>query len=337
MPVLKQMDLDAFAAARWPEWKRLSELARSRSLSGAESDELVTRYQAGATDLSDLRTTFGETNETDRLSVDLSAARRRLTGTGANTLAVMLRFFGRQLPASLYRIRWWTLGAAGFTIVVAALTYAWVLQTPGLLAQMGTEAQLQQYAEDDFVNYYSEFSETSFGARVFTNNAWIAAQCIAFGVSGLWVPMVLLQNAVGLGQAAAVLAAFDHLDTFFLWIAPHGLLELTMIFVAAAAGFRIFWAWVVPGARTRLQALAEEGRRLFVVAIGTTIFLFVSGFIEGFVTRQDWPWAVKIGIGVIAFGLFCAYAYWLGRRAWLAGETGDLVRFEAGSTRIAVD
>lgn len=314
------MDLDAFGAARWQEWERLGQLARRRGLTGAEADELIARYQAGATDLSELASTIGESTEADHLSVQLSAARRRFTGTGANTWALLVRFFVSQLPAALYRLRWWTLGAAVLTVVVAALAYAWVLLTPGVLSALGTEAQLQQYAEEDFVNYYSEFSETSFGARVFTNNAWLAAQAIAFGVTGLWVPYLLLQNAFALGQSAAVLASFGHLDVFFLWIAPHGLLELTMIFVAAAAGQRVFWAWVVPGARTRLQALAQEGRRLFIVAIGTTLFLLVSGLIEGFVTRQDWPWAVKIGIGVVAFGVFCAYAYWLGRRAWLAGS-----------------
>ena len=331
------MDLDAYATAKRGEWDRLAQLAKAGPASGAESDELIARFQAGATDLSALRTAYGESRESDYLSVGLSRARLRFTGAASNVVDVAVRFFTSQLPASLYRLRWWTLAAALFTIVVAALTYLWVMSTPAVLSHFGTEAQLQQYAEEDFVNYYSEFSESAFAARVFTNNAWIAAQCIAFGITGLWVPYVLLANAVGLGQAAAVLASFGHLDVFFLWIAPHGLLELTMVFVAGAAGFRLFWAWVAPGARTRARALAEEGRRTFIVAIGTTIFLFISGMVEGFVTRQDWPWVLKIGIGVLAFGLYCVYAFWLGRRAALAGETGDLVAFEAGATTISAD
>lgn len=331
------MDLDAYSAAKRPEWDRLRQLARQGPGSGAEADELISRYQAGATDLSALRTSYGETREADYLSVGLSRARLRFGGTAANIVDVVGRFFALQLPAALYRIRWWTLGAALFTIVVSVLTYAWVMSTPSVLAYFGTESQLSQYANEDFIDYYSEFSESAFAAQVFTNNAWIAAQCIAFGISGIWVPVVLMQNALGLGQSAAVLASFGHLDVFFLWIAPHGLLELTSVFVAAAAGFKLFWAWVQPGARSRGRAVAEEGRRTFIVAIGTTMFLFISGMIEGFVTRQDWPWVVKIGIGVLAFALYCAYAFWLGRRAALAGETGDLVRFERGATTVTAD
>lgn len=337
MPALDQMDLDAYTIAHGDEWNRLGELARSRHRSGRESDELLARYQSGASDLSALRTVYGETRQADLLSVRLSQARFRFTGERRNLALVLGEFFGAQLPAALYRIRWLTLGAALFTFAVAALTALWVLTTPGLMGSLGTESELTQYAKGSFIDYYSEYPEASFAARVFTNNAWIAAQCIAFGALGIVVPGVLMQNAVGLGMSFAVIAEHDSPATFFLWIAPHGQLELTMVFVAAAAGLRLFWAIVVPGARTRLQSLAVEGRSLFTVAIGTTIFLFVSGLIEGFVTRQDWPWPVKIGIGTLALAGFCVYAYVLGRRAYRQGATGDLDEFDAGARVVMSD
>jgi uncharacterized membrane protein SpoIIM required for sporulation len=109
---------------------------------------------------------------------------------------------------------------------------------------------------------------------------------------------------------------------------------LYAIFVAGAAGLRIFWSWVAPGARTRGQALAEDGRALMTVAVGLALALLVSGVIEGFVTRQDWPWPIKIGIGTVALAAFLAYQWILGRRAALAGETGDLAAFEAGARRL---
>ena len=55
---------------------------------------------------------------------------------------------------------------------------------------------------------------------------------------------------------------------FFGLILPHGLLELTAVFVAAGVGLRLFWAWVAPGPRTRAPALAQEGRAAAAVAIG---------------------------------------------------------------------
>ena len=202
---------------------------------------------------------------------------------------------------------------------------------PALVASMGSRAQLEQYAENEFTDYYSENPAAVFAGTVWTNNAWIAAQCVLFGVTGIWPLMVLVQNAMGVGTAAAVMAAFDRADVFVLYILPHGLLELTSIFVAGAAGLQIFWAWVAPGPRTRGEALAAAGRSLATIAIGLVIALGVSGLIEGFVTAQPWPWPLKIGIGAAALGLFLAYMLVVGRRARRLGETGDLTEYEAGT------
>ena len=51
---------------------------------------------------------------------------------------------------------------------------------------------------------------------------------------------------------------------------------------AGAAGLRIFWAWVAPGRRPRLDAVAAEGRALVTVAGGLILVLAVSGVVEAF-------------------------------------------------------
>jgi hypothetical protein len=112
------------------------------------------------------------------------------------------------------------------------------------------------------------------------------------------------------------------------------LLELTCIFVAGAAGLHIFWAWVAPGARSRGEALAQEGRSLATVAIGLVLALALSGVVEGFVTPQPWPWPVKIGLGALALGVFLFYMLVVGHRAHRRGETGDLTEYEAGTPRL---
>ena len=328
------MDLDAFSAAHRDEWERLAQLGRQRRFSGAEADELVERYQSGIAQLSAIKTTAGRSSQGDRLSLYLSRARLRFTGAGSNVLSRLPAFFILQLPAALYRVRWVTIAIAFATIAIGFATALWFTQNPQLLELVGTSSERQRYAEEEFVGYYSNDPSSSFAGQVWTNNAFIAAQCVAFGITGLWVPNVIVQNAMGIGQSAAVLNEFGRLGDFFLYIAPHGQLELYCVFVAAAAGLMIFWAWVAPGARTRGQALADDGRALFTVAIGLIFGLLVSGVIEGFVTRQDWPWVIKIGIGTLALAGFVAYQWMLGGRAFRAGETGDLGEFEAGARRI---
>lgn len=325
------MDLDALTAARREEWARLDELSRTRRLTGAEVDELVVRYRAASADLADAKTSAGRSIQSDHVSTMLGRARLRLTGAPENVMRQIPRFFALQLPAALYRVRWTTLAIAAGFVVVATVVALWISGDPALVASLGSQAQLERYAEDEFTEYYSENPAAVFAGTVWTNNAWIAAQCVLFGITGVWPVMVLVQNAVGVGTAAAVMLAFGRGDVFLLYILPHGLLELTCIFVAGAAGLHIFWAWVAPGRRARGESLAAAGRSLATIAIGLIIALGVSGLIEGFVTAQPWPWPLKIGIGAAALALFLVYVLVVGRRAHRRGETGDLTEYEAGT------
>jgi uncharacterized membrane protein SpoIIM required for sporulation len=328
------MDLDAYSAAHGAEWDRLARLGETRALDGAAADELIEHYQAGATHLSVIKTTVGESPQGDRLSLALSRARLRFTGTPGNPLQQVGLFFVHSLPAAFYRVRWVTLAV---TLVVALLFlvfFTWYSSDPRLIATLGSPAELRAYAEQDFVGYYDANSEAGFTGQVWTNNAWLAAQCIMFGIFGIWTPVVLIQTGTSLGTSAAVMNEYGQLDHFFLYISPHGQLELYSVFVAGAAGLMIFWSWIAPGARTRRQALAQDGRAFFTLVIGLTLTLLISGVIEGFVTRQDWPWPIKIGIGTIALLVVLFYQWVIGRRAFRAGVTGDLSEFDAGARQI---
>ncbi len=319
--------------ARRGEWERLDELSRGR-LDGDGVDELIVRYRAASADLAELKTSVGDSPQGAYVSSILARARMRLTGTSDNILAQIGRFFTDQLPAAFYRLRWTTLVVAVVFIAITAGIAAWISSDPALVATLGPAGLLEQYAEEDFTTYYTENPAAVFAGMVWTNNAWIAAQCVLFGVTGIWPLYVIAQNAVSLGVSGAVMAAHDRLDVMVLYILPHGLLEMTSIFVAAAAGLHIFWAWVAPGHRSRATALAQEGRSLATVAIGLVFALFLSGLVEGFVTGWSLPWPIKIGIGAAALGVFLVYMLLVGRRAYQRGERGDLLEYEAGTPRL---
>ncbi|MDQ1127911.1 stage II sporulation protein M [Microbacterium sp. SORGH_AS_0888] len=328
------MDPDALVAAHRREWERLDALVRARRRSGADVDELVSRYRAATADLADIKTTVGRSAVGDRLSLTLSRARLVLTRAPRNPLRGVPAFFLRQLPAALYRIRWTTLAVAVAFVSIAALVGVWIAADPATVAALGDRADLRAYADEQFVSYYSENPAAVFAGTVWTNNAWVAAQCVAFGITGVWPVYIVVQNAVNLGAAAAIMTEFDRLDVFFAFILPHGLLELTCVFVAAAAGLHVFWAWIAPGRRGRGEALAAAGRSLGTVAVGLVFALALSGIVEAFVTPQPWPWGVKLALGAAALGVLLGYMLILGRRAFREGETGDLEEDEAGTPRL---
>ena len=54
------------------------------------------------------------------------------------------------------------------------------------------------------------------------------------------------------------------------------------------------------------------------------VVLLVSGIIEAFVTPSGLPTWARVAIGVLAEILFFGYVYGPGRKAFRAGETGDV-------------
>jgi uncharacterized membrane protein SpoIIM required for sporulation len=324
------VDLDAFVAVHGPEWDRLDALSRRRRLSGEEADELVRRYQRAATHLSVVRSASPDPAVAARLSATVAVARAAVAGGPEPLGRELARFVTVSFPAAVYRARWAAVGAAAFTVVIAALAAWWVLADPRVEAAMGTPEEIRKLVESDFAGYYREYAAQSFALHVWTNNAWITALCIAGGITGVLPVYMLFQNALNVGVIGGLMATHDRLPLFFGLILPHGLLELTAVFVAAGAGLRLFWTWVVPGALPRGRAVAREGRSMITIALGLVGVLLVSGVIEAFVTPSTLPTWARIGIGLLAWLGFVGYAGWFGRRAALAGETGDLAPELAG-------
>jgi len=111
---------------------------------------------------------------------------------------------------------------------------------------------------------------------------------------------------------------------FFTLILPHGMLELSAVFLAAAAGLRMGWAVIDPGPRRRVQALAEEGRATVTIVLGLIVVLATSGAIEAFVTPSALPSWARIGIGAVAEAGFLTYVIVAGRRARRLGLSVDM-------------
>lgn len=324
------MDTDAFRALHEPDWARLRTLVRRRSLSGHEVDELTRLYQSAAGDLAALQSQAPDPVLVSQLSSRVAEARTRIAAGPGLSVSDALDFLRFDLPAAFYRVRWWTLVVAALFVVIALARATWVVSSPAAQAVLGTPNQLQNYAQQAFEAYYSNYPAPHFAAQVWTNNAWIAAQAVAGGVTGIWPAYLLLTNAAAVGEAGAIMHLYGDLGVFFGLILPHGLLELTAIFVAIGAGLRLFWAVAVPGRRSRQVALAEEGRVLIMVALGLVGVFAVAGVIEATLTPSQLPGEVKIMIGALALAAFAAYALVLGRRVTRQGITGDLPEHRAG-------
>lgn len=319
------MDLDAFVAEHDGEWRRLDQLAaRRRRLSTAEADELVALYQRAATHLSAVRSRSPDPALVARLSRLVLAGRGAVTGGARFRWRDIGHFFTAGFPLAAYRAwPWWSAVSVANVLVIAFLM-GWIGSHPASARAFLSESEMDQIVNTDFVGYYTEFLASHFAFLVWTNNAWVSAMCLASGVLILPVLYLLWVNALNVGVIGGVMLASGRADVFFSFITPHGLLELTCVFVAAGTGLRIGWSWIAPGPhRTRGKAVAETGRAAMLVAIGLVPVLFVSALVEAFVTPSPLPATFRISIGAMLWLAFLAYILVLGRRAAQAGHTPD--------------
>jgi uncharacterized membrane protein SpoIIM required for sporulation len=320
------VDVDAFVLAHRDTWDRLETLiGKRRSLSGAEVDELVELYQRVSTHLSMLRSASSDSVLIGRLSSLVARARSVVTGAHAPLSRTFTRFWTVSFPVVAYRSwRWW-LGTAAAFIAVVVVIALWVAGNPEVQSAVGTPSDIDQLVNHDVSSYYSEHPAASFALQVWVNNSWVSAQCIALSVVlGLPIPFVLFQNAANLGLIAGLMFQAGKGGLLLGMLLPHGLLELTAVFLAGAAGMRLGWSVISPGDRPRGQVLAEQGRAVVSVAIGLVGVLLVSGLIEALVTPSALPTFVRVGVGIVAEVAFLSYIGYFGRRAAKVGETGDI-------------
>lgn len=318
------MDVDAYVLKHRDTWNRLAELSGRTKLSGAEADEIIDLYQRTATHLAVVRGSTYDPNLEARLSTLVTNARAVITGTSVPLLKTVAYFFTASFPAAVYRLRYGWLTVALISVVTAFLIGYRMITVPGLESSLLPPERVRQIVEYDFEAYYSSNPAGDFATAVWLNNTLVTATVMLTGIAVLPLLWVWWQNIENLGVMGGLMVGHGRADIFYGLLLPHGLLELTCIFIGIAAGLSMAWAVISPGPRTRGQAIAEQGRRVGVIAIGLGLTLAVAGLLEAFLTPSQLPAVARLGIGGAVWLGFLIYVFLLGWRATRGGETGDL-------------
>ena len=142
---------------------------------------------------------------------------------------------------------------------------------------------------------------------IITNNVVVTLTAFVLGAFyGLGTFYIIAMNGLMLGGIFAFTGR-NSLDQRLLeFIVAHGVVELSVICLAGAAGLSLGEALMRPGERRRTEAFRHAVSRagsLLVVAIP---FLIGAGIIEGYISPNDsFPFSLKLTVG-LAYGA----AFW---------------------------
>ncbi len=157
--------------------------------------------------------------------------------------------------------------------------------------------------------------QTKFASEIFVNNIRVSILVFALGITccigSAWL---LVFNGAMLGVVAGTSISDGYGNVALALIAGHGILELSIIVVAAVAGMRIGMAIIRPGNEPRRRVVTREAQCAVMIVLGTMPFFVLAGVIEGFFTPAGLGVTVATIVGVLVGGCYWALVWRLGFR-----------------------
>ncbi len=327
--------LQAAAMAReqreeWARYIELVEKGRKRGLPSLTEEEVRAfgqLYRGVTADLARART-YGA-------SPGLMGTVQRWAGAGHNLLyrtsgrvAVSLgHWVAVEFPRAVRRFHRQVLLASLLLFGPMLATAVAVKDRPVLgrtLAGQGMMTRAETTDADDpdvrYIDVVEGAAMPTLSARLMTNNIQVTLIAFAGGLlAGLGTLFVLINNGVRIGAVFGVYAGDDKLPIIMSFVFPHGFIELAAICIGSAAGLGLGSALLMPGRRTRRDALRERGRAFLTLLAGAVLMLVVAGLIEGFYSPSALPDIAKFAFGgatALALVLYFGFAGWTAGSPW---------------------
>jgi uncharacterized membrane protein SpoIIM required for sporulation len=314
-----------FVARRSETWQQLDALLKGvarrgvRSLSPDEIFELGRLYRTATSDLA-----YAQGRGYDRALLEYLnrlVARAHAYVYARATEGSMQRiadFYAHVFPQEVRRSWPYFAICTAITLACAVVAYVIVRSHPAdayaLLPKFLVSEHIRKSLHDSNFAMDPGFAP-AMSALIVTNNIKVAIIAFAGSITlGALTLYIIAFNGLMLGGMGALFTNAGFGGDFWATIAPHGIIELTAIQIAGAAGLLIAAAAIYPGRRRRRDLIVANARRAGTLIVGVASMLLVAGTIEAFVSPRRWPESARIAVGVFTAVVLLLYFASAGRR-----------------------
>lgn len=301
-----QASLRAWLERRTPHWQRLAKLVGNprdaRGESSAAAMELAERFRSLARD----RSLAHDLMPGSRLARDLDAlfgkAHELVYRPPRRIWRSLVTVMGDEVPAIVRDMRGSI--AAVSALFMATAVFGWLLvsrypELASLFAssEMIGEVERGELWTDGLLNVVPS---SVLSVSIMANNIVVSLTAFAFGAFfGIGTAYIIGLNGFMLGGVFAFTHQYGLAERLFSFVVAHGVVELSVICLAGAAGLQLGNALVRPGPRTRAAAFQHEAGRAAKLLPVIALFLVGAGLIEGFISPDpDIPLWLRITVGV---------------------------------------
>lgn len=317
------MHADQFYQSRQADWKALTQLLdRSQrgleQLSPDEVNALGRLYRAATSDLALAQRDFPNQRVTAYLNQLVARAHAVLYRSEPLAIGRLWRFATTGFPRVYRETLPFTLVAALLLIipaVVAGLGTYWQPASAKWMLPAEVQRLIPTIEKKELWTNIPIEERPYASSFIMQNNIQVAF--LAFGggmLAGLFTVWVMALNGLILGGLTGLTGHYGLGFELWTFVIGHGVIELSVIFMAGGSGLMLGWAMLQPGLLRRRDALALAGRKAVRLLIGCVPLLVIAGLIEGFISpAESLPWPVKWGVGVGSGVLLYSYLLLAGR------------------------
>ncbi|XSG74640.1 stage II sporulation protein M [Herpetosiphon llansteffanensis] len=315
------MVAEDFINAKHHAWERLTQLtSRAQSniiaMNATELQELGRLYRQATSDLAQARRDFPGHPLTIYLNDLVARGHSSIYRERSSPITGVKNYFLYQLPQAFRELLPFT-GIAFLAFFLPALV-AWIIsyQDParGVALQPENQTTIERIQKED--EWWRSLNDNNAqgATMILSNNILVSFQVFVGGLSlGILSLYGLYYNGLHFGIVSGAAQNMGFADNLWDFVAAHGPVEFSIIFLSGGAGLQLAWAILRPGMVSRRAALAIAAQRAFRVSGAIVMFLILAGLIEGFISPQYLPLWFKIAVGIISAGSMYAYLLLAGR------------------------
>lgn len=312
------MLVDEFIQSRQNDWQQLTRLLdrSQKNIQQLTPDEVKTMgrlYRAATSDLAVVQRDYAHHRVTTYLNQLVARAHSIVYRSEPLAFDRFIRFATTGFPQVYRETLPFTLIAAIMFIIpaiVAGLSTAWQPELSRWLLPEMAQQMVETIERGELWTDIPIEERPYASSFIMRNNIQVAFLAFGSGIlAGVVTLWIMIFNGLLIGGITGLTAYYGLGFDLWTFVIGHGVIELSVIFMAGGAGLMLGWALISPGLRRRRDALTIAARKAVKLVIGCVPLLILAGTIEGFISPAEgipWPvkWAIGLGSGLLLYGYF---------------------------------
>ncbi|WP_432666372.1 stage II sporulation protein M [Wukongibacter baidiensis] len=298
-------------SSSWEELKRLTDILDKKGISTLDPNQLrkfLYLFRMTSHHLAYSRTHFRESDVVPYLNSLIGRAHNHIYAVKKGSISGIFKYFKIEFPRQIKLFRSYILSAFLIFMIGFILSLALVTINSENASYFLPQSMIDSIDWDMDSNEAWDYPLMS--SIIMVNNISVSFKAFVLGITlGIGTIYVLFYNGAILGALTGLVYIFGNPIHYWSLILPHGIIELTAIFISGGAGLILARSILIPREYSRRHSIMKGAKEAVSLVFGVILMLIIAGIIEGFFTplsispNGKLMFAVATAVGLVIYFL----------------------------------